>query len=157
MTRPPTGTFVAARLLKSEPSLVTSLVLMEPVALLTCWPTLISTFVYGQPTLEPPTSIKALVGNLRWLCSREQTMAEAFCRRFHWSELTIWPQELPERSLLVLSGQDDLVAAKLVEKLCRKVGKGKLLCRHDGVHGDVLLHNRWQEVVVCAIVDVVLK
>jgi hypothetical protein len=40
--------------------------------------------------------------------------AQAFCRKFHWSELMLWPQELPRRSLVVLSGQDDLVPSELV-------------------------------------------
>lgn len=82
-------------------------------------------------------------------------MAETFCRRFYWSELTLWPQQLPERSLLVLSGKDDLVAAELVEKLCTAVGKGRLLCRRDGAHGDVLLRWQWQTAVLDAIVATV--
>lgn len=36
------------------------------------------------------------------------------CRLFHWSELMLWPQDLPCNSLVVLSGADDLVPSELV-------------------------------------------
>lgn len=39
---------------------------------------------------------------------------QAFCRKFSWAELQLWPDDLPARSVVVLSGGDDLVPSELV-------------------------------------------
>lgn len=38
--------------MRQHPGIVRGLVLMEPVALLTCWPKLLGTFVYGSLDLS---------------------------------------------------------------------------------------------------------
>lgn len=143
------GTFVAARLLRQHPDLIRGMILMEPVALLTCWPRLLGTFIYGEPDFSAGFSLDTVMANLRWLCSRELTMSETFCRRFFWSALTIWPQELPQNSLVVLSERDDLVASDVIQQLCSSANcPAKVLVRPGGLHGDVLLHPAWQRDVM---------
>lgn len=39
---------------------------------------------------------------------REVGIATTMCRKFPWSELNVWPDELPDgKSLVVFSGKDD--------------------------------------------------
>lgn len=44
----------------------------------------------------------------------------------------------------MLAGADDLVAANIVQRMCAKAGKGRVMCLPNGQHGAVLLNASWQ-------------
>lgn len=139
------GTFVASRLCQLHPELVHSASLLDPVAMLTCYPQLLHNFVYKAPTAANFSSLLGAVDLLRFLCSRDLTIAQAFCRKFQWSELMLWPQDLPRRSLVVLSGRDDLVPSELVMAHIKLTGHPAQVMHHPDLgHGGILLCPPWQ-------------
>ena len=79
-------------------------------------------------------------------------ISQAFCRRFHWSELMLWPEDLPReryRSLIVLSGKDDLVPGELVQIQFDVAEHPATVLYHPELgHGGLLLDREWMAVVV---------
>ncbi|CAL5226233.1 g9077 [Coccomyxa viridis] len=71
------GTFVASRLCKLHPEVVKSLVLIDAVCLLTCWPALLYNFIYRKPACS--LDGKGCLDVLRFICSRDLMIAEVFC------------------------------------------------------------------------------
>jgi hypothetical protein len=50
-------------------------------------PHLLRSFIYRLPT--------SLKEHLIWLASHDLCTAAFFCRRFFWSEINVWPEQLP--------------------------------------------------------------
>lgn len=56
------------------------------------------------------------------------------------SELQLWPQDLPRRALVVLSGEDDLVPSQLVLAQLKACGHPATVMHHPDLgHGGILL------------------
>lgn len=76
------------------------------------------------------------------------------CRHFWWHTLMLWPWELPEPSVLVLSTKDALVPSELVRKQLRSGGVdwesgGQVTVLERGVHhGHFLFMPKWQDTIV---------
>jgi hypothetical protein len=70
--------------------------------------------------------LEALRQGLLFLASRDLHLAAALARRFYWSDLNLWPDDLPPGSVVLLSGQDDLVAAQDVQAMLEKRGNIKV-------------------------------
>jgi hypothetical protein len=132
---------------------------MDPVCLLTCYPQLLYNFIYKSPTLAALRSPAAALDAARFVCSRDLTIAQTICRRFHWAELMLWPDDLPRRergALVVLSGQDDLVPARLVQAQFAADGHPAEVMYHPRLgHGGTLLDAAWMEVVVARVAAIV--
>lgn len=135
--------------------LVHSVALMDPVCLLTCYPQLLYNFIYKSPTLEALRSPVAALDAARFVCSRDLTIAQTICRRFHWAELMLWPDDLPRRersALIVLSGRDDLVPAQLVQAQFAADGHPAEVMYHARLgHGGLLLDAAWMREVVARV------
>lgn len=139
------GTFVVSRLLALAPELVHSASVLDPVCMLTCYPQLLYNFIYKEPSAANLSSLGGAIDMIRFVCSRDLTIAQAFCRKFQWSELMLWPQDLPRRSLIVLSGQDDLVPSQLVMAHLKLTGHPAKVMHHPKLgHGGILLSPSWQ-------------
>jgi hypothetical protein len=71
----------------------------------------------GAGTLSPRTAApprrpkQLLLDLLVHFASRDLHLAAAFSRRFYWSDVIMWPEELPPGSTVVLGAEDDLVHA----------------------------------------------
>lgn len=48
-----------------------------------------------------------------WFVAREMAHAASVCRRFYWTKLNLWPDQLPRHTLVVLSERDELVAIRV--------------------------------------------
>lgn len=72
------GTFVIAHLRKLYPELVASVLLLDPVCMLTLFPALLQNFIYKGLTLGE--MMKNPADAARWLASRDLLIAETFCR-----------------------------------------------------------------------------
>lgn len=48
-----------------------------------------------------------------WFVAREMAHAASVCRRFYWTKLNLWPDQLPRHTLVVLSERDELVAVRV--------------------------------------------
>lgn len=92
------GTFMSSRLVQRHPELVHSLVLIDPVCFVMFSGKLVTNFVY-----QPRSSI------ITWLVARDLHHAASVCRQFYWAQLNLWPDQLPNKTLVVLSGKDELV------------------------------------------------
>lgn len=66
----------------------------------------------NPPQKRPPA--KLLLDLVVRLAARDLHLAAAFSRRFYWSDVVMWPDELPPGSAVVLGGGDDLVHAREV-------------------------------------------
>lgn len=93
------GSFCTSRILQLFPEVVHTVALLDPVCILTCYPRLLYNFIYKKLhfTNKMPVFISDAI---RYLFARDLTVSETFCRKFCWSELQIWPEDLPERSLI---------------------------------------------------------
>jgi hypothetical protein len=63
---------------------------------------------------------------LMWVVSKDLHLAATFARRFYWSELNLWPEDLPAGSAVLLSGGDALVAADDVARMLRSGGHDRV-------------------------------
>ena len=147
------GTFVLSRLAQTAPEVVQSLVLLDPVCMLTIYPQLLKNFVYKPPSAWSAGARAALaaVDSARFLFSRDLTVAEAFCRRFAWHRECLWPQDSPPdgRTLLVLAAADDLVPCELVTRVLAASRPDVRVALHPHAgHGGILLHHAWRRDVL---------
>jgi pimeloyl-ACP methyl ester carboxylesterase len=153
------GTFVLSRLAQAHPATVQSLVLLDPVCMLTIYPQLLQNFVYKPPTMAAGTrAALAAVDSARFLFSRDLVVAEAFCRRFAWHRECLWPQDSPDggRTLLALAAADDLVPSALVRRVLAASRPDVRVAHHPTAgHGGILLHHRWRKEVLAAAADVI--
>jgi hypothetical protein len=62
----------------------------------------------------------------RLVASRELHVFTTFARRFYWSDLNIWPEDLAPGSVVLLSGQDDLMDAAEVKDMLDVAGHVKV-------------------------------
>lgn len=161
------GTFVMSRIYKLFPQVVHSLVLTEPVAMLPVMPALLRNFLYRVPKLRELRDWQSVVRLLRALLARELSVAETFGREFFWHQLILWPQDLPPRSLVVLSGADDLVPSNVIARYLQSAaktapktveGSGQyagdqpgVLYRPGAAHGDILTGLQYQDDVALAV------
>jgi len=154
------GTFCVSRACQRHPGVVASTLLIDPVCLLTCHPRLLYSFVYHAPGLAALCAggLREVLGGVRYLFSRDLTIAETFCRRFLWHELMLWPADMPAATLVALAHGDDLVPSPLVARhLAASAPGAKVMYHPTAGHGGVLLDWGWQAELVAemgALLDV---
>jgi len=114
------GTLIAARLVRAHRSSVAGLVLVDPVSIGMFLPQLLSAFFYRAALARPLCSaLRRPVAAARRLglrvISREVTLSATMSRSFFWSEMNIWPEDLPDGTVVVLGGRDELLDAQQVK------------------------------------------
>ncbi|GLI62994.1 hypothetical protein VaNZ11_005852 [Volvox africanus] len=117
------GTFMASRLVHLHRPLVASLTLLDPVCFIMFSGKLIYNFVYRNP-LQGASA-------LTWFVARDLAHSVSVSRRFYWSLLNLWPDQLPEHTLVALSAQDELVPVPEVLIMLREC-PGVRVRVHDG-------------------------
>jgi len=145
------GTFCVSRACQRHPGAVAAALLIDPVCLLTCHPRLLYHFVYHSPGLAAlfRGGLREVLGGVRYLFSRDLTIAETFCRQFLWHELTLWPHDMPAATLVALAHGDDLVPSPLVARhLAASAPGARVLYHPTAGHGGVLLDWAWQKGLV---------
>ncbi|GAQ85404.1 hypothetical protein KFL_002330140 [Klebsormidium nitens] len=115
------GTMVVAKVLLTQPQLVGSTALVDPVCFLLCLPDVVYNFIYRPPEGDDlPTY---LADAFRWyFCSRELYVAQALCRGFAWHKVMVWPDQLPKNRVVFLSGRDQIVPSKEVKMQLERNG-----------------------------------
>ena len=104
------GSISVTWVIKMQPHIVRSAVLLDPVALLLCFPKVAYNFVYKPLDLWNP---------MAWIlqfCSTELGMARVFYRHFWWYLNTLWVDELPPHCTVVLSAEDALVPSGRIKR-----------------------------------------
>ena len=137
------GTFVVSRICQRYAQYIHSAVVWDPVTMLICHPQLLYNFIYKSPGKKELFTAMGAADAVRVLCSRDLVIAHTFCRRFHWAELMLWPEELPERSLVILSGKDDLVPSEMVAAQLRESKHPAQVMYYEKLgHGGLLLSQK---------------
>jgi hypothetical protein len=57
-----------------------------------------------------------------YFASRDLHLSATFARRFYWSDMNLWPEDMPPGSVVLLSGNDDLVHADEVKLMLEQQG-----------------------------------
>lgn len=93
----------------------------------------------------------ASVMMMRWmigLVSSEVHMAATFGRRFYWSDVNLWADDMPPQTLIVLSGQDDLLHAEEIRVIIGAISKAKILYHDHHPHAGFLTDAESQDNIV---------
>ena len=112
------GTFCCARVVQKFPELVSSVCLVDPVCFLLIMPDILSNFLVNPPRSPWQHGIAAYARDLIRIvfCSREESISHAFCRDFYWHQYTLWFDQLPRRSTVVLSAEDEIVPSAALRR-----------------------------------------
>ena len=71
---------------------------------------------------------------------------QAFCRKFCWHALMLWPQDMPKASTVSISANDSLVPFDLVRAQLQNASSGtKVLIHPTAGHGAYLLDGKYQK------------
>lgn len=77
---------------------------------------------YRRPRLnvwQPDVLLRDL---MLYFASRDLHLSATFARRFYWSDMNLWPEDMPPGSVVLLSGNDDLVHADEVKLMLEQCG-----------------------------------
>eukprot|EP00879_Flechtneria_rotunda_P025127 GHRR01026686.1.p1 GENE.GHRR01026686.1~~GHRR01026686.1.p1 ORF type:complete len:484 (+),score=129.44 GHRR01026686.1:291-1742(+) len=103
------GTAVAARLLQQHPALIKQLCLIDPVCFTMFMPNLLRNFLYESPKTG------SMIGDFMMMsAARDLHVSATLSRRFFWTDVNLWEEQVPADTLVVLSGKDVLMAAEEV-------------------------------------------
>eukprot|EP00878_Enallax_costatus_P021001 GHUV01022218.1.p1 GENE.GHUV01022218.1~~GHUV01022218.1.p1 ORF type:complete len:363 (+),score=23.66 GHUV01022218.1:408-1496(+) len=141
------GTFYVSCLLKLYPEKVHSACLIDPVCCCMWSGHLISNFVYNPA--------RSTTGLITWLIARDIHTATSVSRNFFWTDVNMWPDEVPERAVVVLSGQDDLVPVAHVDAMLRHETNAVVMCNPRMSHADFLFSPSWQEKILAEVAQIV--
>eukprot|EP01134_Creolimax_fragrantissima_P003285 CFRG3285T1 len=107
------GTLVLARICKICPTVITSVVFVDPICFLLFLPDVLKNFIYTSPT-----SLQDWTRYL--LCSRELYTQHTLCRNFWWYQLTLFAHELPPNASVFLSENDNIIPTNAVKQYLRE-------------------------------------
>ncbi|KAG2483256.1 hypothetical protein HYH03_017854 [Edaphochlamys debaryana] len=142
------GTFVASRLAQLHPGRLQSLALLDPVCFGMFMPHLLANFIYRKPRTS---SVGLYLKD--WLfsfVSRDLHCAAALCRRFYWSDVNLWPQDIPGRTLVAIGGKDQLIHVEEVLDFIQHYA-AKILYHPTHSHAQLLTDASWQQQIVADI------
>lgn len=150
------GTFVVSKILHKYPDRVRNVVLLDPVTLLTCHPTLLSNFVYVQLPKKIPRSAESIMQIIQFICMRDLTLSQTFCRKFNGMEIMLWPSDFPKdyKHLIAVSGRDKLLPAEMIRKQFQSSidsGQVEFLYHEKLEHGGLLFDRRWMQTILKSI------
>ena len=70
---------------------------------------------------------------------------QTFCRKFLWHSLMLWPEDLPARTVIAASCNDDLVPAEMVSRQLREAKSSAIMMLHPtACHGGFLVDTEFQ-------------
>jgi len=106
------GTIVTTWVMKQRPSLISGVILIDPVCFLLFLPKVIKSFVYSTPN----SFIEHVI---HYFLSRDIHVASTLTRHFWWWENILWTDDIPPRlkksMAIFLSGHDFIVPSLKVK------------------------------------------
>eukprot|EP00775_Hariotina_reticulata_P012027 gene12027-12172_t len=105
------------------------MLLIDPVCMAMFMPRLLHGFLYASLRLQITRPLAAIQQLMLWLVAKDIHLATTFARGFFWTDLNLWPEELPAGSTVVLGECDALVQAPEV---------ANLLASNAGVKGQLI-------------------
>ena len=143
------GTFVISKIVQDHPHSVDNMCLMDPVCLMTCHPSLTANFIYRTCDSIFPLSLKKIFEIAQFVFSRDVSLAQTFCRKFHGMEAMLWEHEISgAKSVIVLSGKDPLVPTALVMKQLKESERVHILYHDTHTHGSWLFDGSYLTFIV---------
>lgn len=139
------GTFIASRLNALHPQRVAGLCLVDPVCCVMHNPKLVSTFVYR--TLKWGCLRDCFSSFIVTFISHDPSIATSVCRQFRWTQLNLWPEEIPDKTILVLSEADMLVPVDDVKRVFDKT-HARLVVHPAHSHGSLIVDHQWQKTII---------
>lgn len=137
------GTFIASYLAKHHPQRVKGCVLVDPVCMGMFMPNLTYNFLYKEPLSWQGWGKAGLTAYIRsWVrycVSSELHVRASLARRFYWTEMNAWPEDLPRGSTILLSGKDDLMDSPEVNVMLQGADHVKVIYNSELAHGAFLL------------------
>ncbi|MEW5314651.1 MAG: hypothetical protein WDW38_006127 [Sanguina aurantia] len=114
-------------------------------------PHLVYNFIYRAPRTHvgPLLRFKDFLARL---VSKDMHVAAAFGRKFYWSDVNLWPDQILDKTLVVLHGKDELLEVEKVHALVVKHASKLLLHKNYG-HAEFLLHPAWCDVIISHIAE----
>lgn len=123
-------------------SLVKGAVFLDPINFMLFDPSIAFNFIHRKPT----STIELL---MHYFVARELFIAHTLSRHFSWSHNALFPEELPESSVVVISSDDLIVPAKRTyDYLKASVSQSVELIWFEGTqHGEMCLHSSQMDLV----------
>lgn len=131
------GTLLASRFVQRFPNRVAGLCVIDPVCFCMFSWDLIQNFLY-----EPPKEASQLV---TWFVSREFHTSASVSRHFFWTMLNLWPEDVPSRTLVVLSDNDQLISVASVNTMLHNNTEAIVLKHPSHAHAGFLGDAAWQD------------
>ncbi|GBF96822.1 hypothetical protein Rsub_09678 [Raphidocelis subcapitata] len=141
------GTAVASRLLQTRPGRVAHLALCDPVVFACFMPRLLRRFFYDAPATGSALADFAMAS-----AARELHVAASLSRRFFWTDIILWENQIPPGTLVVLSGRDALLAARETALWLEWHAPRVLVMVNPRLaHAQLLVDLPWQRRVIAAL------
>ncbi|KAF6261351.1 hypothetical protein COO60DRAFT_1699898 [Scenedesmus sp. NREL 46B-D3] len=144
------GTLVAGRLLRLQRRAVARVLFVDPVCFGMFMPRLLHGFIYAPLRVQLGRPLHSAFNLLLWLVSKDVHLAATFARKFYWTDLNLWPEDLPEGSSVVLSGADALVSAADIHKMLSSSGV-QVVYKPDLIHGGFMLDHTTRGEVLASV------
>ncbi|KXZ52317.1 hypothetical protein GPECTOR_10g949 [Gonium pectorale] len=141
------GTFMASRLVQLHKPTVASLTLLDPVCFVMFSGKLIYNFVYRSPLKGASL--------LTWFIARDMAHSVSVSRRFYWSLLNLWPDQLPDHTMVALSAQDELVPVQEVLTMLEAHPATRVLMHPTHRHADFIKDLPWQARMVQEVAELI--
>jgi len=142
------GSFVASRIAQLHKKRLHTLWVVDPVCFAMFMPYLLYNFIYRRPRLQLQRPLVLLCDLVLFFASRELHIAATFCRSFYWTDLNLWPEDMPPGSVVILSGNDELCPEAEVRQMLEMCGHIKVLSNPHLFHGAFLLDHTVKEVIM---------
>eukprot|EP00878_Enallax_costatus_P008311 GHUV01008689.1.p1 GENE.GHUV01008689.1~~GHUV01008689.1.p1 ORF type:complete len:717 (+),score=294.35 GHUV01008689.1:916-3066(+) len=137
------GTAVASRLLQQHPQKILQLCMIDPICFSMFMPNLLRNFLYESPRTG------SLFGDFMMMsAARDLHVSATLSRRFFWTDVNLWEEQLPAGSLVVLSGKDVLMAAAEVKAWLELRTDAAVLYHPTMPHAGFLMDVPWQQQIL---------
>lgn len=136
------GTFMCSRMVQLHCNRLECVTLIDPVCCCCFTGKLIRNFVGASPSTltRVPT----------WFVARELHAAASVSRNFFWTQLNLWGDQFHPKTLVVLSGGDDLVASEEVRTMVQHETTAQILFHPTHSHAEFLVDFDWQDDLLTA-------
>jgi len=138
------GTAVVAWVLKNSPSLVSSVVLIDPIVFLLCESTVVRSFFHRTPT----NLMEMVVSSF----ATELYVSNTMARELSWSHSILFAEDHPQNqhpNVVILSAKDHLVPTNQVRSYLETTcpPNTKVIWSEKDYHGTVLISSRGESVL----------
>ena len=138
------GSFVFGAINYLHPSIVASVILIDPVCFKLWEPHVMHNFLYRIPKSPVQVLMKHLV---TW----ELTISHYFHRHFFWTDCVLFRESVPQSTYVILSEEDEIVDSLDLYQYLKESDYIKVQILHGGHHGEWTMNKTGLSTVVNAL------